>query len=707
MKYFNAVSFIFFAASLYSADQIATSLYVTNFTENTIYRVDPTTGQSTLITQTPVGLPGNPGLVGIQLLNENTAYTIGYLDGQMYSVNLSTGASSKLTTTSIGSGATSSFALANNTTAYAANGNDNRLYKVDLVQGTSVPITGPPAGMSTLNYVVLRNDTAYISDYSTPKIWAVDVNSGLVTSLITPSLGTNIGNGGISLLDNIAYGTETTFNLNNNSIYAIDLASGAATRLVSIPGHFILGEIIAVNDNLAYTTDATNNYIYVVDLQTGAYSILTQVPGSPGLNAGIFGITAFLQPSPRVHIAGLTANLLTVANYLNANAPSSTLQLFNPLTGSTLTQALTATNPARLGFATFASQNGYLATAQIVTDHLNQKRFSHPKRGNPNVASLDLPQEELLVDASTRAQWPKKTRGCNSRPKSTCPQNGWFTGWMTPFGEYAHEKSQQQTPAFSANLGGVLLGMDYNFASGYVIGFGGAYAFTHIHEDQSMGNANVNQILWGAYSTIREKDWYLNLAMWTGYYHTHNNRKISFPGFQKTAKSSTHGWQLAPHAEVGYDGFSTHFCHVEWLGVNPFALVDWVSNWERGFSEHGGGPLDMHQTGKFSSLVRGETGLRVHETLRCDWGDLIFEEKGSYAYQKMFGTGSVTATLLGSPGSFTVTTLTTAQNLGVFEFSMLFNPISESLPYFDLRYQGEFGSKYQSHQGIVEIGKDF
>lgn len=73
----------------------------------------------------------------------------------------------------------------------------------------------------------------------------------------------------------------------------------------------------------------------------------------------------------------------------------------------------------------------------------------------------------------------------------------------------------------------------------------------------------------------------------------------------------------------------------------------------------------------------------------------------------MFHTGAVTALLVGVPSSFTVTTLTGAQNLGLVEFSMLFKPFKRTLPYVELRYQGEFGSRYQSHQGMLEIGKDF
>ena len=117
--------------------------------------------------------------------------------------------------------------------------------------------------------------------------------------------------------------------------------------------------------------------------------------------------------------------------------------------------------------------------------------------------------------------------------------------------------------------------------------------------------------------------------------------------------------------------------------------------------------LNMGQKSRFCSLIRAEGGLRFHEIAQFDWGKLVFREKASYAYQKAFHTGSITAFLVGSPGTFTVSTLAAAQNLGVAEFSMLFLWNNTRAPYLDIRYQGEFGSKYQSHQGIIEIGKAF
>ena len=76
-------------------------------------------------------------------------------------------------------------------------------------------------------------------------------------------------------------------------------------------------------------------------------------------------------------------------------------------------------------------------------------------------------------------------------------------------------------------------------------------------------------------------------------------------------------------------------------------------------------------------------------------------------YQKTFGTGRLNAFLVGAPSTFTVSTLTGAQNLGVIEFETLFTPLNQKYPYGTISYQGEFGSSYQTHQAMATIGLNF
>ncbi len=65
------------------------------------------------------------------------------------------------------------------------------------------------------------------------------------------------------------------------------------------------------------------------------------------------------------------------------------------------------------------------------------------------------------------------------------------------------------------------------------------------------------------------------------------------------------------------------------------------------------------------------------------------------------------AFLVGSPGSFTLETLTSTQSLGAVEASCLFESMCPAYPYGWIGCQGEFGAAYQSHQIMAEIGWKF
>ncbi len=62
---------------------------------------------------------------------------------------------------------------------------------------------------------------------------------------------------------------------------------------------------------------------------------------------------------------------------------------------------------------------------------------------------------------------------------------------------------------------------------------------------------------------------------------------------------------------------------------------------------------------------------------------------------------------MGSPGSFTVETLTTPQNLGVGEFGLIFESLNPKYPYASLTFQGQFNQPYQSHAVNLELEWNF
>lgn len=205
---------------------------------------------------------------------------------------------------------------------------------------------------------------------------------------------------------------------------------------------------------------------------------------------------------------------------------------------------------------------------------------------------------------------------------------------------------------------------------------------------------------------------YVDLALWGGAVQIDQARNIHLTGWNFRSTSSVHGWQVSPHFEAGADYIPGKECldlvkrSAHW-SANPFVMLDWISAWQERYQEKGNGPFNAAQKAHYSSFLRTEIGLRFYEPITFSAWRLIFEEKASFVNKTPFGVGKISAYLVGSPGSFTVETLTKSQNLGAVEFGMIFEPIDHKYPYGSLSYQGEFTNSIQIHQATLELSLDF
>jgi len=580
---------------------------------------------------TRVFFPGDFFPVGMDLLDEKTAFIVGYAR-DIYTFDQQTGAFSLFA--AIPNTVLSDIKILNDTTAYVidnAFGEEDSLYAIDLKTGAWRVVATFPAGVQPAALQLASTTTAYVVGGTDANVYLVDLITGDITQVNTDPVG------------------------------------------VPVPNSALFG--VALNGNRLYTPHYGFGREYVVMLDTGASDLVVNLIGS-----GLTYNALYLQ----MLTDRLSGNSLTLANYLNANAPLWAIRPF-ALQADGLPFALKSASPVRNAFTTFASQNGYLASSQSLVDHSHGKRFLYQM-------TQKNPTETFTADASDRVQTL-----CKSSQKSA---------WGTLFGEYAREKAQMQAPEFTMSVGGGLLGYDYTTEKGDVFGAGGSYVYTHVSDAEDMGHANVNQGFVTLYTMLMAGHWYADMSVWGGYYSSANVRKIIFPSVDEKAKATIAGWQTAVHLEMGYDRITPSNSGMDWLSLEPFASGDWVGNWEGSFHEHGAKNLNMGQNSRFASILRVESGLRFHEIVRFNSGNkLIFCEKGSYAYQKAFKTGQITAFLVGSPGTFSVSTLADAQNLGVLELSVLYYRTGGF--YFDVRAQGEYGEMYGSIQGMFEIGSDF
>lgn len=545
--------------------------------------------------------------------------------------------------------------------------------------------------------------------------------------------------GGQNLVDQSAYAAFTS---SSGSVTPLLLAGGVATSgtinsvAINLSGNGIIGGQDLTNSQPAYAALVspsgtvtpldlgsdmnTNGIIYSVAINSvgngiiGGWDFVGSQPGYAALvmSTGTVipltltgGITTtgwinsvampLFEGLIAIPTASLSGNNLAFANYINTFAPEDAFYFIPAELDGTLNSALQSAAPTRNGIAIYTAGNNLFFLTTSFAVHIRNQRAEKPLPAKKTVAvgESELPYDELLTSLSLQ-----KIPSTHSRP---------FSIWFEAVGAWAHQKAQHQTVGFSPTTGGAILACDRLLTPQWLVGGGLAYLFTHIHEKQDQGYSNINQEEAFVYSSWDNQHFYVDMLVMGGGVQIDQVRKTKMTGFSFRSSSHPNGWQLLPHVELGFKKNVFNQAKTTAFSLNPFAMVDWANAWQEGFKEKGNSPFNAGQKSSHGSLLRTEAGLRFYETLFFQSWNFTVQEKLSYVNTQSFQAGKVNAFLVGSPGAFTVETLSSAQNLGVAQLAMTFDPVNGRYPTSTLFYQGEFGSHYQSHQLNIELAWQF
>ncbi len=391
----------------------------------------------------------------------------------------------------------------------------------------------------------------------------------------------------------------------------------------------------------------------------------------------------------RVATSSLSGNNLIFANYINEFAPENGFYFIPATLDGTLNAALQSADPTRNAISIYTASNNLFDLTTSFATHIRNQQLEKLE------ATDELPSDELLTSLCLQK---KEKRRCIENPSSI---------WVELIGASARQKAQHQTVGFNPTTYGAVVAYDHMVARGLRVGGGASYLFTHIHEKQDQGDSNIRQEEAFIYSSWDNQKFYVDMLIMGGAVQIRQVRNITMTGFSFHASSDPKGWQFLPHVELGVKKSLFNVGNTAKFSLNPFVMVDWAKAWQESFKERGESPFNASQSSSQGSLLRSEAGLRFYQTLLFNSWNFIVQEKLSYVNVTPYHAGKVHAFLVGSPGSFTVETLSSKQDLGVAQFAMSFDPINSHYPKTSLFYQGEFSKQYQSNQVNIEFAWQF
>lgn len=298
-----------------------------------------------------------------------------------------------------------------------------------------------------------------------------------------------------------------------------------------------------------------------------------------------------------------------VLDYIRAiehKADSDLIQIIDTLgllDTDQLTEALDQLHPAPFGAFDLLNVSTSRQIISLLSRHMGRgccESLAAPKpRLTPPPSKIDHFQEPSLLQRSMQpepAAEPKR-EGCCS-----CADTSF---WVQPFGSAYSQDNIGEEVGFFATTSGIVGGVGHRFQNHIQVGVGGGYSSSRIHWDKHLGRGSLEAGYFGVYTDYTRKTYYLEASAIGSIDHFSAKRYIKFTTINSQASHRAGGCNFTAHLGGGGE------IRFSLCDLTPFINIDYVHLFQKGFSEHGAGDLNLVVQGRHSNILRSEIGLSV------------------------------------------------------------------------------------------------
>ena len=190
---------------------------------------------------------------------------------------------------------------------------------------------------------------------------------------------------------------------------------------------------------------------------------------------------------------------------------------------------------------------------------------------------------------------------------STCHDNV----WAEYYSQYDKVYSDANSPRFTNNMTGVLVGYDRSSDEALLGVYGGAGKSDLRQQNDTM---DIDDVSLGIYGGYRPGNWVFKGTLFGGYQTYHGKRSINF--MARNAEGKYHGLNMALDLEGGYD-----IAVYDWLNLKPFAGILGNYTHLKSFTETGAGALNLHVESKNQFNTQARLGVQLEGKIgkRFNW----------------------------------------------------------------------------------------
>ena len=279
-----------------------------------------------------------------------------------------------------------------------------------------------------------------------------------------------------------------------------------------------------------------------------------------------------------------------------------------------------------------------------------------------------------------------------------------WSAWGQVFGGHASQGEQDGVDGYSANYGGLLLGVDKALSERWRAG--GVFAYSNTLIDQSEDTAGdstrVNAYGLIGYASYTHEPWYVNLSAGAVLQRYDTTRVVDFTGFSGVASGRFDGEQYVVRAEAGYP------LALRGMTLTPLASLAYSFLHQGSYTESGGNGAALSVGTANTSSVRSGLGFRLERGLATSYGEIVPDIQAQWIHE--YDRARVTAAAsfaADTTGQTAFTTVGPTPVADLADVSLGVTLLRANNLTLSARYEVQAAPRFVSQTGILRLRQFF
>ena len=272
--------------------------------------------------------------------------------------------------------------------------------------------------------------------------------------------------------------------------------------------------------------------------------------------------------------------------------------------------------------------------------------------------------------------------------------------WLKPFGSWVKQDAKGDVAGYTADTGGIALGIDAEVTDGVRLGASFAYSKTNVTgKGAGRTRTNVRSYQWTVYADHTADDFYVEGMLGYAVNSSKSSRRLTFGGLNRAAKGDYDSTQYM----AGVGGGMPMQVKTD-VFVTPMAGLSYTRVSSDSYTETGAGNLNLKVKPDDVDVLIASLGARAHTHIKQGDGILVPSARAGLSYDFMADQATATGRYTGGGAAFKVKGMKAEKLAGNFGLGLAYDDGAWSV---GANYDAEVKSGYTGHSASLEARVKF